>query len=198
MKLEECEVTHRRRSSCTIRKRRGSEWRRRRKNHRRAQSLHVLKSHIQLLVFGLLCLLKLSLHHLPPGLPLRLLLLLLCLELCLELSLHLGLQYVIKWLEFKTNIFNNQGTTNETEITFSSAICISVVLGRGRMAGLELVLLARICARVGVLAVSITLSPIQYRPCFLPPPTLMMISPSMGAVLGSNSGPWTSVAIELN
>ena len=161
MKLEDCQVTHMRRSSCTIRKRRWSEWRRRRrKTHRRAQSLHVLKSLIQLLAFGLLCLLKLPLHHLPLGLPLRLLLLLLCLELCLELSLHLGLQYVIKWLEFKTNIFNNQGKTNETEITFSSAICISVVLGRGRMAGLELVLLARISTRVGVLAVTITLSPI--------------------------------------
>ena len=159
MKLEECEVTHRSRSSSTIRKRRRSEWRRR-KTHHRAHSLHVLKSLIQLLAVGLLCLLKLSLHHLPPGLPLRLRRLLLCLELCLELSLHLGLQYVIKWLEFKTNIFNNQGKTNEIEITFSSASCNSVVLGRGRMAGLELVLLARIYARVGVLAVSITLSPI--------------------------------------
>jgi hypothetical protein len=64
------------------------------------------------------------------------------------------------------------------------------------MAGLELVLLAQIYVRVGVLAVSITLSPIQYRPYFLPPPTLMTISPSMGHVLGSNSVPWTSVAIE--
>ena len=159
MKLEECEVTHRSRSSSTIRKRRRSEWRRR-KTHHRAHSLHVLKSLIQLLAVGLLCLLKLSLHHLPLGLPLCLRRLLLCLELCLELSLHLGLQYVIKWLEFKTNIFNNQRTTNEIDITFSSAICISVVFGRGRMAGLELVLLARICSRVGVLAVSITLLPI--------------------------------------
>ena len=190
MKLEECEVTHRSRSSSTIRKRRRSEWRRQ-KTHHRAHSLQVLKSLIQLLAVGLLCLLKLSLHHLPLGLPLRLRRLL----LCLELSLHLGLQYVIKWLEFKTNIFNNQGKMNETEITFSSAICISVVLGRGRMAGLELVLLARICERVGVLVVSSVLSPIQYRPCFLSPPTLMTISASMGAVLGSNFGPWTSVAI---
>ena len=132
MKLEECEVTHRSRSSSTIRKRRRSEWRRR-KTHHRAHSLHVLKSLIQLLAVGLLCLLKLSLHHLPLGLPLCLRRLL----LCLELNLHLGLQYVIKWLEFKTNIFNNQGTTNETEITFSSAICISVVFGHGRIVGLS-------------------------------------------------------------
>ena len=48
--------------------------------------------------------------------------LLLCLELCLKLFLHLGLQYLIAWLEYKTNIFNNQGTMNETKITFSATI----------------------------------------------------------------------------
>jgi len=52
------------------------------------------------------------------------------------------------------------------------------VVGRGRMAGLALVLRARIWERVGVEDVSMTPSPIQYRPCFLPPPTLMTISPS--------------------
>ena len=86
---------------------------------------------------------------------------------------------------------------DETKITFSAAIWINVVFGRGCRARLELVLLARICERVGVLAVSIVLSPIQNRPCFLPPSTLMMISSSMSCMLGSNSGPWTSLAIEL-
>ena len=69
--------------------------------------------------------------------------------------------------------------------------------GRGRMAGLELVLLARIWVRVGVVAVSSVLSPIQYRPCFLPPPTLMTTSPSRSWVLGSYSGPWTALAIDV-
>ena len=82
-------------------------------------------------------------------------------------------------------------------ISHTSIQIFSVVLWRGRMAGLELVLLARICTRVGVLAVSINLSPIQYRPCFFPPPTLITTSASMGSVLGSKSGPFTSVAIEL-
>ena len=91
MKLQGYQVTHRSRSSCTIRKRSWSEWRRR-KTHSRAQSLHVPKSLIQLQAFGL------------------------------ELFLHLGVQYFIAWLEYKTSIFNNQGTTNETEITFSAAI----------------------------------------------------------------------------
>ena len=65
------------------------------------------------------------------------------------------------------------------------------------MAGLELVLLARICERVGVVAVLTKLSPNQYRPCFLPPPALMTTSPSMGSLIASNSGPCTSCAIEV-
>jgi hypothetical protein len=44
------------------------------------------------------------------------------------------------------------------------------------MAGLELVLLARTLDRVGVDDKSIALSAIQYRPCLLPPPTLMRTS----------------------
>jgi len=115
----------------------------------------------------------------------------------LKISLHLFLQYLFAWLEYKINIYNNLGKRDEIEGTLSAAIWISVVLGRVRMAGLELVLLARICARVGVLAVSTRLSPIQYRPCFLPPPALMTISPSMGCVVESNSSSWTCDAIEL-
>jgi hypothetical protein len=65
------------------------------------------------------------------------------------------------------------------------------------MAGLALVLLARIWERVGVLAESSVLLPIQYHPCFLPSPTLMTISPSRFAVVGSYSGPWTALAISV-
>ena len=170
MKLEYYQVTHGSWCSCTRRKWGWSErWRQ--NTHRRAQSLHVLKRLIQFL-----------LHLLPLSLPPRLRHLLPCLKVCF----HLGLQYLILGLEYKANVCKNQGTTDKTEITLSASIWVCAVSGRGHMAGLELVLLARICARVGVLAVSITLSPIQYLPCFLPPPTLMTISASMGAVLGSN------------
>jgi len=51
------------------------------------------------------------------------------------------------------------------------------------MARLELALLTRILERVGVAAVSSVLLPMQYRPCFLPPPTLMMTSPSRAGCL---------------
>ena len=69
-----------------------------------------------------------------------------------------------------------------------------VLVGRGRMGGLWPVSLARIWERVGVVAVSTTLSPSQYLPCFLPPPTLMTRSPSKSWVLRSYSGPWTALA----
>jgi len=84
---------------------------------------------------------------------------------------------------------------NGRERTWRASIWNCAVVGRGRIAGLESVLLALIWERVGVEAVSITLSPIQYRPCFLPPPTLITISPSISWELGSNCGPWTSLAI---
>ena len=64
---------------------------------------------------------------------------------------------------------------DKTEITRSAFIWVCAVSGRGRMAGLELVLLARICERVGVVVVSTMLLPNQYRPCLLPPSTLMTI-----------------------
>jgi hypothetical protein len=49
---------------------------------------------------------------------------------------------------------------DETEITFSAAIRASVLSGRERIAGLQLVLLARICDRLGVVAGLIELSAI--------------------------------------
>jgi hypothetical protein len=48
---------------------------------------------------------------------------------------------------------------------------------------------------VGVEDESIAPSAIQYRPCLLPPPTLMSTSGSIGSVLGSYSGPWTFCAM---
>jgi len=95
---------------------------------------------------------------------------------CLKGCFHLGLQDLIIGWEFKANVCKNQGTMDETEITLTASIWVCVVSGRGRMAGLELVLLAWIYERVGVVAVSTKLSPNQYRPCFLPPPALMTTS----------------------
>jgi hypothetical protein len=66
---------------------------------------------------------------------------------------------------------------------------------RGRMAGLEPVLLPRTWNRVGVDDESIVPSAIQYRPCLLPPPTLMRTSGSICSVLGSYSVAWTSCAM---
>ena len=51
------------------------------------------------------------------------------------------------------------------------------VSSRGRMGGVESMVLARSWERLGVLAVSTTLSASQYLQCFFPPPTLMMASP---------------------
>ena len=65
------------------------------------------------------------------------------------------------------------------------------------MAGLALVLRARIWEREGVEVESMTPSPSQYRPCFLPPPTLMTISASNSWVLGSYCGPWTDLAADV-
>jgi len=75
--------------------------------------------------------------------------------------------------------------TNKKEITWSASIRDSAVSDCGHMAVLELVLLARIWDRVGIVVVSSVLTPIHYRPCFLPRPTLIMTSPSRFLVLRS-------------
>ena len=84
-------------------------------------------------------------------------------------------------------------TKNKTEITWSFAIAWSEAVVRRRISGLALD--ARIWDSVGVLAVSSVLSPMAYLPCTRPPPNLMMISPSSGAVAGSQSGPYFSLPI---
>jgi hypothetical protein len=61
----------------------------------------------------------------------------------------------------------------------------------------ELVLLARIWARLGTEAELIVLSAIQYRSCCFPPPSLMMMSVSRGSVVGSKSSPWRWRAAEV-
>ena len=71
------------------------------------------------------------------------------------------------------------------------------VSGRGRMGGVESMVLARSWERLGVLAVSTMLSESQYRPCFFPPPAPMMASPERGAVAGSHVSPWSAFPIEV-
>ena len=57
------------------------------------------------------------------------------------------------------------------------------------MGGVESVVRALSCVRLGVLAVSTKLLAIQNRPCFFPPPTLMMAFPESGVVAGSQVSP---------
>ena len=71
------------------------------------------------------------------------------------------------------------------------------ISGRGSMGGVESVVLARSWERVGVLAVSTTLSPSQNRPCFFPPPALMMASPESDTVGGSQVSPWSALPISM-
>ena len=71
------------------------------------------------------------------------------------------------------------------------------VSGRGRIGGVESVVLARSWERVGVLAMSTKLSPSQYRSCFFPPPALNMASPERGAVAGFHVSPWSALPISV-
>ena len=61
------------------------------------------------------------------------------------------------------------------------------------MGGVESVVLALSCERLGVLAVSTKLLAIKYRPCFFPCPALMMASPESGAVVRSQVSPWSAL-----
>ena len=69
----------------------------------------------------------------------------------------------------------------------------SEVSGRGHMGGVESVVLSLSSERLGVLAVSTKMLAIQYRPCFFPPPALMMVSPESGAVARSQVSPWSTL-----
>ena len=59
------------------------------------------------------------------------------------------------------------------------------------MGGVESVILALSCERLGVLAVSTKLLAVKYRPCFSL--ALMMASPESGAVVGSQVSPWSAL-----
>ena len=61
------------------------------------------------------------------------------------------------------------------------------------MGGVESVVRALSCVRLGVLAVSTKLLAIQYCPCFFPPPALMMASLESGAVAESQVSPWSAL-----
>ena len=87
--------------------------------------------------------------------------------------------------------------TNEAEITWKACMLATGISGRGSIRGVESVVLARSWERVGVLAVSTTLSPSQYRLCFFPPPALMMASPERGAVAESHVSPWSAFPISM-
>ena len=65
------------------------------------------------------------------------------------------------------------------------------------MAGLSLVLRARIVERSGTAVESIVPSAIHMRPCFFPPPNLMTSSVSISYVHESKSGPWTDLATDV-
>jgi hypothetical protein len=91
-----------------------------------------------------------------------------------------------KYYNRKTKLWTNQRKTNEKEITWSACMVATEVSGRGRMGGVESMVLARSWERVGVLAVSTTLSVSQYRPCFFPPPAIIMAFPERGAVAESH------------
>ena len=74
---------------------------------------------------------------------------------------------------------------------------LTVGVGRARMGWLELVLCALSWLRVGVVLGSMAAFAIQARPCFLPPPSLMMASASSGSVRTSYSGPCRSRTADL-
>ena len=88
-------------------------------------------------------------------------------------------------LQCEAKLRKNHRMTTKSELTSFWCTLATEVSGRGRMGGVESVVLARSCERLGVLAMSIKLWAIQYRPCFFPPPALMMASPESGAVAGS-------------
>jgi hypothetical protein len=109
------------------------------------------------------------------------------------------LQHCTPLLQWKAMLCLNKLATNKTTRTCIASIWTCEAVGLERIPGPESrpMSCARIWLRLGVLDESITLPPIQYRPCFLPSPALMTASPSKFSVYGSKSGPRTSCAIEV-
>ena len=96
-------------------------------------------------------------------------------------------------LQYEAKLRKNHKTTIKSELTCLWCTLAIEVSGHGRMGGVESVVRALSCVRLGVLAVSTKLLAIQYRPCFFPPPALMMASPESGAVAGSQVSPWSAL-----
>ena len=96
-------------------------------------------------------------------------------------------------LQYEAKLHKNHRTTTKSELTCLWCTLDTEVSGRGRMGGVESVVLALSCERLGVLAVWTKLLAIKYRPCFFPPPALMMASPESGAVVGSQVSPWSAL-----
>ena len=101
----------------------------------------------------------------------------LCLFVSCSSAYNISLQYISNLLVIL--VCKNEHTIS---ITWSASTCCSAGVGRGRMAWLELVLRARIASRFRTVEESMAPSAIHSRPCFLPPPSLMIASASMGSV----------------
>ena len=75
-------------------------------------------------------------------------------------------------LQCEAKLHKNHRTTTESKLTCLWCTLATEVSGRGRMGGVQSVVLALSCERLGVLAVSTKLLAIKYRPCFsLVPPS---------------------------
>ena len=96
-------------------------------------------------------------------------------------------------LQYEAKLCKYHRTTTTSELTYLWCTLSIEVSGRGRMGGVESVVRALSCVRLGVLAVSTKLLAIQYRPCFFPSPALMMASPESGEVAGSQVSPWSAL-----
>src|SRR6185437_1233017 len=96
-------------------------------------------------------------------------------------------------LQYEAKFHFNHRSTTISKLTCLWCTLATEVSGRGRMGGVESVVLALSCERLGVLAVSTKLLAIKYRPCFFPCPALMMASPESGAVVRSHVSPWSAL-----
>ena len=104
----------------------------------------------------------------------------LCLFVSCSSAYNISLQYISNLLLIL--VCKYEHTMSKRSITWSASTYYSVGEGRGCMAWLELVLRARIASRFQTVEGSMAPSAIHSRPCFLPPPSLMIASASMGSV----------------
>ena len=100
-------------------------------------------------------------------------------------------------LHCEAKLPKNHRPTTESELICLKCMLVTEVSGLWRMGGVESVVLAGRCERLGVLTVSTKLLAIQYQPCFFPPPSLVMASLESGAVVGSQVSPWSALPISV-